>query len=178
MKKEYFKIIDSPNIKTSEIMQKCRDKFMIYSYYDDIELDKQFPPPKEETTRYFLKTQDTDEDLKNKSADDLKKESIDCITLRERLIMELQYFEETGNNLDLDTVTLCAGSRFADGSVPGVDCYVDGDVNVFRYEPLLRDAYLRARRAFTFNPSNSFSSDIEQAIKVVKEAGYKIYKEI
>lgn len=179
MKKEYFKITDSPNIKTSEIIQKCRDKFMIVSFYNDKELDKQFPPPKKETTRYFLKTQEADEDLKNKSADDLKKEGVKCITLRERLIMELQYFKETGNHLDIiKGITLCAGSRYADGFVPCVYRYYDGYVDVDRCEPLLRDVNLRARRAFTLPPSNSIPSNIKNAIKVVKEAGYKIYKEI
>lgn len=66
---------------------------------------------------------EADEELKNKSANDLQKENINAITLEERLLLEIKYFRETGKHLDVQNVTLCAGSRDPDGYVPGVYWY-------------------------------------------------------
>lgn len=114
---KYF-VIKESKLKTSELLQKCRDKFPVYSWYSDEQLDKDFPPPKKITTRYFKKTVDADKNLKNKSANDLEREGIKCITLREKLIMDLQHFKETGKHLDIRGWTLCAGSRDSGGFVP------------------------------------------------------------
>lgn len=82
---QYFKI-QEVNKKTSKILNECRAKFDAYSYLSDEELDKDFPIPKELTTRYFKKCVEADEENKNKSADDLEKEGVQGITLRERLV--------------------------------------------------------------------------------------------
>ncbi|MBU1289904.1 hypothetical protein KKG85_01530 [Patescibacteria group bacterium] len=89
---------------------------------------------------------EADEELKNLSADDLKNKNIPGITLEERLIHELKYFKETGKHLDRDNVTLCAGSRYSDGHVPGVDWY-GGRLEVGWRSPDRRGGFLRARRA-------------------------------
>jgi len=130
--------------KTSEIMQKCRDTFKLYSCYSDEQLDKYFPPVK--SKRKFKNVREADEENANKSADDLKQS--DQITLKERLLMELLYFKKTGNHLDIKNWTLCAGSRNSDGRVPRVhwrsgyrEVYVD-----WCY-PDLHHVYLRARSA-------------------------------
>jgi hypothetical protein len=47
------------------------------------------------------------------------------ITLMEHLVLELKHFEETGNHLDVDRITLCSGSRNSDGDVPRVDWFGD-----------------------------------------------------
>lgn len=117
---KYFIVADYPQIKTSEIMQECRELFDVYSWLDDKELDKQFPAPKKITIHKFKANIEADENLKNLSADDLKKKKIKGITLRERLLLELQYFKTTGEHLDIDNITLCSGSRYSDGSVPDV----------------------------------------------------------
>ncbi|PIU74766.1 MAG: hypothetical protein COS76_04390 [Candidatus Portnoybacteria bacterium CG06_land_8_20_14_3_00_39_12] len=36
----------------------------------------------------------------------------------ERIIHELKFFQETGEHLDIDNITLCAGSRGRGGHVP------------------------------------------------------------
>lgn len=69
----------------------------------------------------FKKTFEADEDLAEKSADDLAAAGIDGITLVERLLLELGYFLATGNHLDVENVTLCSGSRSSGGHVPSVD---------------------------------------------------------
>ena len=114
-----MKITDTAKLKTSELLQLCKDKFPVYSWYDDKQLDADFPIPKKATTRYFRDRVEADEEHKNKSANDLEKEGIQGITLRERIIMELQYFTETRKHLDIENWTLCSGSRRSDGHVPG-----------------------------------------------------------
>lgn len=149
--KKYFRITDEAKLNTSELLQKCRDKFNVYSYYDDKKLDKDFPIPKEATTRYFNWNIEADKNLENKSADDLEKNEIKVITLRERIILELEYFNLTGKHLDNDNVTLCSGSRYSDGYVPcarwrggrfSVDWYCHGS----------GDPFLRAREAVSLIP--------------------------
>jgi len=158
----YFKITETEK-KTSEIIEEMRTKFDVYCYLNESQLDKDFPAPKEVTTRYFKKTVEADEELRNKLADDLEKEGIQGITLRERLIMELQYFEETGKHLDIDNFTLCAVSRYSDGRVPLVGWDTDDrGVCVGWDNSDNRGGYLRSRVAFldpsllsSFNPSES-----------------------
>lgn len=87
---------------------------------------------------------EADEELKNKSANDLKKEDIPGITLGERLLYELKFFDETGKHLDVDNWTICAGSRGRDGDVPRVHWY-DGEVSVNWDGPGHRRDYIRAR---------------------------------
>ncbi len=88
--------------------------------------------------------QEADEELKNKSANDLNQEGIPGITLEERLLYELKFFDETGKHLDVQKITLCAGSRDPDGYVPGVSWY-DGEVHVRWYYPDRWYDGLRAR---------------------------------
>ncbi|MBI2033910.1 MAG: hypothetical protein HYT13_02315 [Candidatus Liptonbacteria bacterium] len=89
---------------------------------------------------------EADEELKNKSANDLKRENIPGITLEERLLYELKFFDETGKHLDVQKITLCAGSRTPYGSVPSVYWH-DGEVSVFWYFPDNRDGGIRVRAA-------------------------------
>ncbi len=176
-----IKIIDDGTKKTSEILVEMRSKFNVWCYHDDAILDRDFPPPKKATTRYFLDTIEADENLKNKSANDLEKENIEGITLRERLIMELDYFERTGNHLDAENVTLCSGSRSSDGSVPYVYWRtVLREVCVSWSRPSYSHSRLRAR-AVVSKPSDSDlvpSATLESAIELVKKEGYVIYKQI
>lgn len=89
---------------------------------------------------------EADEELKNKSANDLKREGIQGITLEERLLYELKYFKETGNHLDKDSRTLCSGSRGPGGGVPYVYWYPsDGLVGVDWYDLSGAHVVLRAR---------------------------------
>ena len=117
-------------VTPNKVVQALRDQNVnVYLYTDD--LDKGVPtndrdPAKDGDYRVkFLKTVEADPELKDKSADDLKKEGVKGITLLERLLLELGYFLATGNHLDIENVTLCSGSRGSDGGVPGV--YWDTD---------------------------------------------------
>jgi hypothetical protein len=142
-----MKIIETTQ-KTSEIIAEMKKKFDVYCWYSDEHLDRDFSPPEKITTRYFKDNQEADEEYANKSANDLEAEGVKGITLRERFLMELQYFNATGKHLDIDNITLCSGSRRSDGSVPGVywstdnrKVYVGWSRSGYRY------SVLRARAA-------------------------------
>jgi len=175
----YFKITDGPKSpKTSALMDTMRSKFKVWSWYDDKQLDKDFPVPKKATTRYFAKTVEADEDLKNKSAEQLEEEGIECITLRERLMAEIQYFDETGQNLDVNNITLCAGSRYAGGDVPGVGRDDDGGVHVGgcgvgRFGP---DGRARRASLVPSAPCDLVPLSLDSAIKTCKENGLIVSK--
>lgn len=176
----FFTITDDAKLKTSELLRLCRDKFPVWSYWNDKDLDKDFPKPKKATTRYFKKNIEADEENKNKSADDLKSEGHEGITIRERIIMELAYFEETDNHLDIENYTLCTGSRDRDGRVPCA--YWDGSgFGVLWCRPSGRDSSLRSRSAYsnpsTLGPLESLlaqeTKDIEELETVVTKLSYK-----
>jgi hypothetical protein len=93
-------------------------------------------------------TNEADEDLKNLSADDLKAKGVPCLTLEERLLYELKFFNETSWHLDPDTFTLCAGSRYTDGYVPTVRYRVTAvGLGIHWYKTEDRFAAVRARIA-------------------------------
>jgi len=95
---------------------------------------------------WFRDVVEADEELKNLSANDLKEKGIPGITLEERLLMELKYFKETGNHLDIKSWTLCSGSRYSVDGVPRVD-WGSVRLRVDWYRPDDASGYLRSRRA-------------------------------
>ncbi|MFW0862488.1 MAG: hypothetical protein ACKKL6_02775 [Candidatus Komeilibacteria bacterium] len=94
----------------------------------------------------FRERVEADEEMKSLSANDLKAKDINSITLMERLILELKYFDETGEHLDISNVTLCAGSRRSGGAVPYVYWH-DDKLQVHWYDPGFVNDDLRARVA-------------------------------
>lgn len=101
----------------------CEKKFPCRRYADD--LDTAVPEndrtPAEHYAILVRDSVEADEELKDLSADDLAEKEISGITLLERMLLELKYFRETGRHLDIKAVTLCSGSRDADGGVPRAD---------------------------------------------------------
>ncbi len=147
-KSEEFRVIkDDGKLKTSELLAECKKLFPVSSYWSDEKLDTYFPAPKEPTTHKFHNVQEADERWKNKSADDLDKLGVKGITLRDRLLFELAYFKETGNHLDVESITLCSGSRDPDGDVPCVD-WRGGRLYVYWYDPTCAYGTLRSREQF------------------------------
>jgi len=64
--------------------------------------------------------QEADAIHKNKPAEQVERERFSTETCLERLIHGLKFYRETGKHLDVETVTLCSGSRYSDGGVPDV----------------------------------------------------------
>lgn len=114
-------IIVAQGVTLNAAMKACKAHFATWKYSDD--LDKSVI--KNDRTAqngayavWFRDRIEADEEMANKSANDLDAQNIKGITLLERILMELEYFGRTGKHLDIDNVTLCAGSRRSGGYVP------------------------------------------------------------
>lgn len=143
-RKDIRQIVDDGTKKTSELLKAVGD---YWSWHTPKELDVMFPPVK--TARYFKWQQESDQELKGKSANDLGEEGLkDGITVREWLIFEALWFKENGTHLDEIGWTLCAGSRYAAGSVPNA-CWHRGDrrAGLGGSDPSLPDGVFGARSA-------------------------------
>ncbi|MDP3727241.1 MAG: hypothetical protein Q8R35_01225 [bacterium] len=88
---------------------------------------------------------EADQELKNKSAEDLRRAKIAGVTLLERILLELWYFWKTGNHLDVQNVTLCSGSRDADGDVPCTRWHGEFRIGSVWCDPAYRTRDLRSR---------------------------------
>ena len=114
-------ITDVPGMKTSEIIEKMKSKFTVWQWCDNEQLDKDFPAPEEATTRRFLNQQEPDKETIGLSVRQCEEKGYkNMITLRERLLLEIAYFDATGKHMDVEGCTFCGGSRHSDGGVPRV----------------------------------------------------------
>ena len=118
----------------------------VYLYAND--LDKEVPTNDREANNgsyavSFRKNVEADEEFKNLSANQLKKQNHKGITLLERLLLELKYFLETGKHLDNQIWTMCSSSIEID--CPGVLCVRWCD-----------NQGLRVNRIGSFGPDVSF----------------------
>lgn len=142
-------IVIVPGVTAQSVYNACAKHFKILKYkYIDESLDKEVPVnDRIATTRpyavWIRDRQEADEELKNLSANELKKRNIFGETLTERLIHELKYFLETGKHLDVENFTLASGSRYSDGYVPYVswsshydELYVDWDGPDYAHDSL------------------------------------------
>jgi hypothetical protein len=79
---DYFKIVDSPLKKTSELYKEMSEMFPCWksSLRTDEYLDKNFPAPETETTRYFKKTIDLETAIKICKQNGLKVIKTETIT--------------------------------------------------------------------------------------------------
>ena len=122
----------------------------VYLYTNDLDADvtKNDRDPNRDGSYVviFKKTVEADPDQKDKSADMLKAEGVQGITLLERLLLELGYFLATRKHLDNENWTLCSGSRYSDGGVLSVCRDRDGRrLCVGWYNPGSHAANLRSR---------------------------------
>ena len=135
-----------PGLTHNSVFAACKANFSCYSYYDDIDraitVNDRFP-----AEPYGIRVRDrieADEEYANVSARDVASRGIAGVTLLERMLLELMYWSKTGKHLDLENVTLCSGSRSADGYVPRAG-WSDGGFCVDWGGPGYRDPRLRVR---------------------------------
>ena len=69
---------------------------------------------------WFRDRVEADEELSDLSAIELEKRKVFGITLLEREVMEYDYFNRTNGHLDIDSMTICTGSRYLCGDLPRV----------------------------------------------------------
>ena len=145
----FDRVIYIPKRLTFAVVVKAlRKKFKVYLYTEN--LDKDVVDNVRVADRNYAirirERQEADEELKYLSANQLKTRGDSIITLLERLVYELKYYDETGQHLDVQNWTLCAGSRYSGGLVPRVDWRSDGDkLRVSWSHPDHADARLRGR---------------------------------
>ena len=149
-------IVVAKGMSPERVFQKCREHFQCWKYmnesldeivFDRDGVDRKFRRSDHETHAVWVRDRDeADKELKNRSANDLAASNIPGITLEACELYELKYFKETGKHLDRKNVTLCAGSRFVDGHVPGVHWSGRSDeMDVLWYDPSRADDVLRSR---------------------------------
>jgi len=146
---DFSRVIFIPQGLTyADIVKVLKKKFKVRFYTENLDKDIK-DDVRTSNTSYAIRLRDrieADEEFKNLSANQIKEKGINVITLMERLILELKYWDETGEHLDISNVTLCAGSRRFGGGVPGVD-WRDGRLFVGWCDPDVADDFLRARVA-------------------------------
>lgn len=147
---ECWPIVMVPGISNNDAYGACKKHFgKAWKYIDDLNTVRDVVKrPDEEYVVWVKKNVEADPDLANVSAEEVEKRALNTLTLRERLVLELKYFDETKSHLDIINWTLCAGSRYAVGSVPYVYWYGDGHELLVHWSGVVRvRPCLRARAA-------------------------------
>lgn len=130
------------------VIKAMRKRFKVYLYTENLDKDV-VNNVRVADKNYAIRVRErveADEELKNLSANALKERGDNIITLLERLVYELKYYDETGEHLDINNWTLCAGSRDSDGSVPSVRWYGgSGELRVYWSGPDSAGGNLRGR---------------------------------
>lgn len=135
-------------LKLNDVLKAIRKQFPAWSYIDDLDKDV-IENVRTTDCNYAIRLRErveADEELKNTSANRLREQGVNAITLLERLVLELKYWSETGQHLDVQNWTLCAGSRHRNGNVPSV--YWDagnGGLRIRWYDTGRAYDFLRAR---------------------------------
>lgn len=141
-KSDWWVLKMKPEYTAEYLFEECEKLFKCCSYID---LSKIKSDRSGKYTIEFKPNIEAGEEWKNISANDLPEDE-KFITLEERMLLEIQYFKKTGKHLDTDNVTLCAGSRDHDGSVPSAD-WNDAKFQVINYHPDYAGDDLRSRSA-------------------------------
>lgn len=128
----------------------CASKFKCWKYIDrpldEIVTINERDPKKGAYAIWVRNVKEADYQHKNKSANDIKREKLTTETFLERLLHGYDYYMETGEHLDTENITLCAGSRDADGHVPRVFWYgYDDEMRVGWCNPGYSRDYLHSR---------------------------------
>lgn len=144
-------IVVAQGITIQQAYDACKKLFPCWKSMDR-DFDEAIPTNERvPNTSYAIWARDrieADEEFKSLSVNNLKAKSVTTLTVLERILFELKYFIETGGHLDINNVTLCAGSRGSDGSVPSADWHGSKFyVHVLWCDPAHSNDDLRAREA-------------------------------
>ncbi len=141
-----------PEIPTNLLLGACRERWLTQSYIgDDLEVGVPTNERHYSQGPYGIWVRDrceADDELKNFSAEQIAKKKLMTITLDERLALGLFYATRVslGLHLDVENVTLCSGSRYSDGFVPGVSWNAASRrLYVSWYSPQNHFPFLRSR---------------------------------
>ena len=143
---ENWPIVGLPGLRKNALVARMRQEFPVEVY--GVDLNAEVRSDRAAVSRPYVAlvraNVEADEEFAGRSAEDTVLAQMPCITLMERLRLELFYWARTGQHLDVVNVTRCDGSRDSDGDVPLVGC-PGGGVCVRWFPPQDVDAYIRAR---------------------------------
>ncbi|MBU1202509.1 hypothetical protein KKH39_00465 [Patescibacteria group bacterium] len=126
---DFDRVIFIPKgLKLNDVLEAIRKQFPAWSHEDNLDKDI-VENIRQSDKSYAIRLRErveADEELKSLSANQLKQQGVNAITLLERLVLELKYWSETGQHLDVSNITMCAGSYDRDGGVLGVRWDADG----------------------------------------------------
>lgn len=112
-------ILVVPQVGNNQAFDACTNAFKTWRYADDLDSVRDVVSrPSGPYVVWVRDTVEADPEMANKSANDIETAGINTLTLKERLLLELKYFVDTGKHLDIRNWTLCAGSRYPGGLVP------------------------------------------------------------
>lgn len=114
-------IFVAKGLTLNQVYDACAKQFPSWRYENDLDrnITQNDRDPKNGAYAIWVRDcQPADEENKNLSADQLVTQQVKGITLLERMLYELKYHDETSNHLDMESVTLCSGSRDSKGMVP------------------------------------------------------------
>ncbi len=144
-------VIVARGVRLNDVWTVCKGHFQCWNYAnntDDLEslMQESERGVIQVTSVFWFRDRcEADKEMQDLSANDQTKPSISLIA---RCLLELKYFNETGKKLDLYHYTLCAGSRYANGTVPVVNSHQKfGSFNVGWIKPYSSDLSLRSRVA-------------------------------
>ncbi|MDD4607354.1 MAG: hypothetical protein PHS07_03445 [Patescibacteria group bacterium] len=140
-----FPICVAQGMTPNRLFEKMASRFASWRYIDNLNTITSIRKTDHNYIVLVRYRVEADKELKNFSANDLKAKNINVITLEERQILELFYHWKSGKHLDGENWTICAGSRYADGDVPGVG-FCDGKVRVRYCVPSNSGEDLRGRQ--------------------------------
>ena len=125
-------VIVAKGVTLNKVWAVCNKHFKCWNYKQTNALESLMQESErgeaQTTSAFWFRDRiEADKETKNLSANQQTEPSI---TLIARCLLELKYFSETGKHLDIDNVTLCAGSRDADGDVPLAHWYRDDSFGV------------------------------------------------
>ena len=142
-----FAVVIIPGVTNNVVFDACTKAFKTWRYQNDLNtITDVVKRPDGPYVVWVRDTVEADPDMANKSAEDIEKAGINTMTLKERMMLELKYFDETGKHLDIENWTLCTGSRDSDGNVP-IASWSGGKFSVNWYYAGYSCSSVRAREA-------------------------------
>ena len=144
-------IIVPEGITPNRIYEACAKSFSCWKRIKDLNqaVSQNDREPTETYAIWVRDRREADEENKGIFPIQAKEKKIPGITLNERLIFELKYWDETKEHLDVENLTICSGSRYSDGLVPLVP-YYDGKVHVSWCLPQHASSHWRVRTVVSF----------------------------
>jgi hypothetical protein len=121
-------IVVPPQLTHRQAIRALEERFGVFCHYkvyemnpDKIVIDNDRPASMPSSYGVWVRPNiDADPEFSKMSAIDLQQLKVSGITLLERLVLELYRFVRTGRHGDVDSLTLCTGSRHPDGCIPTV----------------------------------------------------------